>query len=207
MTTQLKLKGLNNGHYKYNADGIIKDNQSDLEILLTEVSSAFGSNEVGKISFDHYKAMFGQLSMLRTVAHIYEYASFNTFKKLKVHFLHGHGTAIRHWSMSVQSPGIFVMNKEQKVEVPVKFAQKDLYLLEFIEFYKSLALALEDTTEILTQLKQEHKEVKSSNTNCKSLLGSIDPVIIRLNEGKHLGIVADEGPMSVPPSPDRDQKN
>ena len=51
------------------------------------------------------------------------------------------GTAIRHWTMSVQSPEIFVMNKEQKVEVPVKFAQKDLYLLEFIEFYKSLAVS------------------------------------------------------------------
>ncbi|KAI7860402.1 hypothetical protein BDC45DRAFT_101397 [Circinella umbellata] len=109
--------------------------------------------------------------------------------------------------MSVQSPEIFVMNKEQKVEVPVKFAQKDLYLLEFIEFYKSLALALRDITEILTQLKQEHKEAKASNPNCKSLLGSVDPVIIRLKEGKHLGIVADEGPMSVPPSSDRDQNN
>ena len=91
MTIQLEQKGLNNGHYKYSADGIIEDNQSDPEILLSEVSSAFGSNEVGKISFDHYKAMFGQISLLRTIAHLYEYASFDTFKKLKAHFMHGHG--------------------------------------------------------------------------------------------------------------------
>ena len=29
--------------------------------------------------------------MLQTVAHLYKYAWLNTFKKLKVHFLHEHG--------------------------------------------------------------------------------------------------------------------
>lgn len=33
-----------------------------------------------------------------------------------------------------------------------------------------------------------------------SLLSIMNPSIIRLNEGKHMSIVAEEGPMSVPSS-------
>ncbi|KAG2196235.1 hypothetical protein INT47_007662 [Mucor saturninus] len=92
MTTQLKQKGVNDGRYKYNADGtLIASNFSAIEILLTEVSSGYGLKEVAKISFDHYKAMFGMLAMIRTVAQLCEKASFNTFAKLIIHFLHAHG--------------------------------------------------------------------------------------------------------------------
>lgn len=56
----LKQKGMNDGWYKYNANGtLIINNFSAIEILLTKVSSVYGSNEACKISFDHYKAMFG----------------------------------------------------------------------------------------------------------------------------------------------------
>ncbi|KAI9246114.1 hypothetical protein BDA99DRAFT_426988, partial [Phascolomyces articulosus] len=49
-----------------------------------------GSNNSRKSSFDHYKTMLGMLAMLRTLAQKYSKASFSTFRKLKVHFLHGH---------------------------------------------------------------------------------------------------------------------
>ena len=92
MTIQLKQKGMNDGRYKYNADGtLVVNDHSAIEILLTEVSSGYGSNEAGKISFDHYKAMFGMLAMIRTAAQLYDKASFKTFTKLKIHFLHAHG--------------------------------------------------------------------------------------------------------------------
>lgn len=92
MTIQLKQKGMNDGRYKYNADGtLIVNDLYAIEILLTEVLSGYGSNEADKISFDHYKAMFGMLAMLRTVAQLFDKVSFNTFTQLKIHFLHAHG--------------------------------------------------------------------------------------------------------------------
>ncbi|KAG1103979.1 hypothetical protein G6F42_017151 [Rhizopus arrhizus] len=140
MTTQLKQKGMNDGRYKYNADGtLMVNNFSAIGILLTEVSSGYGSNEAGKISFDHYKAMFGMLAMIRTVAQLYDKVSFNTFTKLKIHFLHAHGNSIRHWSMSTQAPGIYIMTKEQRVNVPISFSEKDITILPFICFFKTLA--------------------------------------------------------------------
>jgi hypothetical protein len=65
-----------------------------MEILLTKVSSSFTSNENGKISFDHYKAMFGFLTMLRTIAQTYKYSSFGSFIQLNVHFLHAYGKVL-----------------------------------------------------------------------------------------------------------------
>ncbi|KAI8385044.1 uncharacterized protein BYT42DRAFT_493652 [Radiomyces spectabilis] len=122
MFTQLRQMGMNDRRYKYNTDGILKANDlSALEILLTEVSSEYGSNDTAKNSFGHHKAMFGTLAMLRTLAQSNEKASFKAFSKLKVHFLHAHS---KHWSMSTPASGIYVMNKEQRVEAPVRFPKR-----------------------------------------------------------------------------------
>ncbi|KAJ8661500.1 hypothetical protein O0I10_002766 [Lichtheimia ornata] len=91
MSTQLNSQGLTNGRYRYCADGIISvDDFSGLEILLTEVSSGFGNSDTSKISFDHYKVLFGMLSMIRTLAQRYNKGSLDTFRTSKIHFLHAH---------------------------------------------------------------------------------------------------------------------
>ncbi|KAI8971595.1 hypothetical protein BDF20DRAFT_907297 [Mycotypha africana] len=166
---------MNDGRYKYNAAGTLIVNNFFF------LSSGYGSNDAGKISFDHHKAMFGILAMIRTVAQLYDKASFNTFTKLKIHFLHAHGNSIRHWSMSTQAPSLYIMTKEQKVIVPVSFFEKDITILPFICFFKTLAN------------QRTKRPQKLSNI--------INPMIIRLNEGKHASIVAEHGPMSVPSSP------
>ena len=69
ITKQLQQSRLKDDRYHYNADGILLASDfSGHEILLTEVSNGFGSNSNGKSSFDHHKAMFGMLVMLRTLA-------------------------------------------------------------------------------------------------------------------------------------------
>lgn len=90
MTVQLKNQEITDKRLKYNADDTILFNRIPTEILLSEVSSAFAENNKAKTSFDHYKAMFGLMMMLKTIAGRYKYASFNTFKGLKVHFIHTH---------------------------------------------------------------------------------------------------------------------
>lgn len=98
MSLQLKERGLNDARYKYKSDGVIcVEKYHDLEILLTEVSNSFGSKDSGKISFDHYKAMFGLLAMLRTTAQKYRGGSFDTFKTLKVHYIHAHGKVLSYY--------------------------------------------------------------------------------------------------------------
>ncbi|KAI8880635.1 hypothetical protein K501DRAFT_190942 [Backusella circina FSU 941] len=206
MSLQLKEQGLNGARYKYKADGVIcVEEYQDLEILLTEVSNSFGSKDSGKISFDHYKAMFGLLAMLRTIAQKYRGGSFDTFKTLKVHFIHAKGTALRHWSMSIQAPGVYLMTKEQRVDVPVKFVAKDIELIPFIEFHKTVAVACENTIDTIIKLKKEHIVKTRSNDENEpedtSLLCHVNPSIIRINEGKHTNVVADDGPQSAPNSP------
>lgn len=81
------------GSSLYNADGIIKFyNIKQLEILLLETSSSFGSTDKTKSSFDHHKGLFGILSMLKTVADEFYLASVGTFSKLKLFFVHASGS-------------------------------------------------------------------------------------------------------------------
>ncbi|KAI8646534.1 hypothetical protein BD408DRAFT_336494 [Parasitella parasitica] len=198
---------MTDGRYKYKADGMICANDfSSLEILLGEVSSGYGNSDSSKVSFDHYKGMFGILSMMRTVAQTYNKGTIDTFGKLKIHFFHGYGDAIRHWSISMETQGAFLMNKEQKAVVPVDFKEKDISMIPFIQFYLTLAAGCEESLEVIKQLKEEHKMAVNAATGSQgsrpSLLSVVNPSKIRLNEGKHMSIVAEEGPMSIPASPD-----
>lgn len=40
-----------------------------------------------------------------------------------------------------QAPGIYIMNKEYRVDVPIRFSEKDITLLPFICFFKTLAVS------------------------------------------------------------------
>ncbi|KAI9481339.1 MAG: hypothetical protein EXX96DRAFT_481160, partial [Benjaminiella poitrasii] len=89
MTNELEKDGQMDGRFKYYADGILRIN--NLEVLIMEVSSAHDKATNVKFSFDHYKGMFGALSVLKNIATRYKYATFGTFKDLKIHFLHAFG--------------------------------------------------------------------------------------------------------------------
>lgn len=91
MTEQLKAQGLLDNRFKYNADGIIRMSNSSREPLLVEVSSAYSEAGKDKAAFDHYKAMFGLLAVLRSIACRYRHGGMEAFKRIKVHFLHAHG--------------------------------------------------------------------------------------------------------------------
>ncbi|KAI7904059.1 uncharacterized protein BX663DRAFT_415088, partial [Cokeromyces recurvatus] len=77
------------GRFRYYADGILRINK--LEVLIIEVSSAYDKATNVKFAFDHYKGMFGALSVLKNIASRYKYATFNTSKELKIHFIHAYG--------------------------------------------------------------------------------------------------------------------
>jgi hypothetical protein len=89
MTSELEKEGQTDGRYKYYADGVLRVN--NLEFLIMEVSSAYDKAKSIKFTFDHYKTMFGVLSIMKHIASKYKYASFDIFKALKIHFIHAHG--------------------------------------------------------------------------------------------------------------------
>ncbi|KAG1453616.1 hypothetical protein G6F56_007524 [Rhizopus delemar] len=193
MAMQLQSQGITDGRLKYNADGKILVEDLSTEILLSEVSSSFGETSKSKTSFDHHKAMFGLLSMIRTIVSLYKYGSFETFSRLKLHFVHTHDRAIRHWTMSTPAPGVYVMNKEQRVGVIDEFRKKKNNTVHFVNFTLTLAVcipilsALEETMGVLDVLKDEHDKKETDrrfgeNVPCSSLLELVCPQIVRLNE-------------------------
>ncbi|KAI8363893.1 hypothetical protein BD560DRAFT_333803, partial [Blakeslea trispora] len=148
----LQSQGITDGRLKYNADGKIL--VEDLtEILLSEVSSSYSENSKGKTSFDHYKAMFGLLVMIRTIASLYKYGSSETFSRLKLHLVHTHDKlvrtlfdsifdSIRHWTMSIPVPGVCMMNKEQRVGVIDEFRKQKNNTVHFVTFTLTLAVCI-----------------------------------------------------------------
>ncbi|KAG1150125.1 hypothetical protein G6F37_000614 [Rhizopus arrhizus] len=123
MKKQQQSQRLTDNRHKYKAGGIVRYDSNN-EILFMETSAAYNNAPSEKCSFDHYKAMFGLLAMIKTLSDKYQYASFEVLKKLKLHFIHVHGTAVRWWTMSIPEKDIYVMCKERRAEIPKTFSKK-----------------------------------------------------------------------------------
>ncbi|KAI7847468.1 hypothetical protein BDC45DRAFT_491661 [Circinella umbellata] len=118
----------------YNADAILRATDiGNAEICLLETSSAFDKAGRPKISFDHHKAMFGLLSMIKSIAQEYHHATYKELKKMKFIFIHAHGDSIRVWSLYSPEAGVYIMNKEFKMPSPVLFEKKEEHLYDFLE--------------------------------------------------------------------------
>lgn len=94
MTKRLSGQGLLDNRFKYYADGKIRTNTDKQEPLILEASSSLSRTSQDKIAFDYTKAMFGLLAILKTLACKYSHGSFESFKKIKVHFIHVHGNNV-----------------------------------------------------------------------------------------------------------------
>ncbi|KAG0752573.1 hypothetical protein G6F24_013496 [Rhizopus arrhizus] len=152
MTEQLSKQGLLDNRFKYYADGKVRINADKQEPLLLEVSSALGQATQDKIAFDHTKAMFGLLAILKTLACKYSHGSFESFKKIKIHFIHVHGYAIRHWTMMTPEPGVYIMTKEQKVTIPVNINSMADDLISYVRFHLNLTELVTETLDSIEEL-------------------------------------------------------
>lgn len=87
----------------YKADSIITlYGIKQLEILVLETSSYFGSTDKTKRIFDHHKGVIGAVNMFRTISKKCTYGSVKTFAEIKIFFLHAAGMYI-HVSLNIQA--------------------------------------------------------------------------------------------------------
>ncbi|KAI8327842.1 hypothetical protein EDC96DRAFT_531244 [Choanephora cucurbitarum] len=198
MSTQLDSAGLyrdDAGQYK--ADGIITlYGIHRLEILLLETSSHFGCTDRSKISFDHHKGLFGALSMLKTIADTFYFASIEQFGQMKAFFTHAAEKTIYLWSLRYEHEGrVYELWLERKLHLQPEFEKRDEELLNIINFYWSMKSLLEETTDTMLKLQEEHKkklvEYRFSKPPSETLETTINPSILKLTEesdkaGMHL---------------------
>ncbi|KAG0822793.1 hypothetical protein G6F16_011166 [Rhizopus arrhizus] len=189
MSTQLDSVGLNRddaGQYK--ADGVIKlYGIHCLEILLLETSFHFGCTDRSKVSFDHHKGLFGALSMLKTIADTFYFASIKQFGQMKVFFVHAAEKNIYLWSLRYEHEGrAYELWLEKTLHLQPEFEKQNEELPNVINFYWSMKCLLEETTDTMLKLQEEHNK-KLEEYNCSispmETLGTIvNPSILKLTE-------------------------
>lgn len=138
MSTQLDSAGLyRDDAGQYNADGVITlYGIHCLEILLLETSSHFGCTDRSKISFDHHKGLFGALSMLKTIADTFYFASIEQFGQIKVFFAHAAAKTIYLWSLRYEHEGrVYKLWLEKKLHLQPEIEKRDEELLNIMNFY------------------------------------------------------------------------
>ncbi|KAG1468126.1 hypothetical protein G6F56_004025 [Rhizopus delemar] len=155
----------------YKADGIISlYGFNKVEVLLLETSGHFGSRDSSKSSFDHHKGLFGSLSMLKAIADKYSFGSLETFKNVKVFFVHAAEKTVRLWSMRHVPEGpLYELWLEKNYTINPSFDERAEQVPYTIKFYWSLKCLIDETAKNLTKLKQEHMKVVSENALTSSL--------------------------------------
>ncbi|KAG1144359.1 hypothetical protein G6F37_007464 [Rhizopus arrhizus] len=155
----------------YKADGIISlYSFNRLEVLLLETSGHFDSSDNSKSSFDHHKGLFGALSMIKAIADNYSFGSLETFKNVKVFFVHAAGKTVRLWSMRHVPEGtVYELWLEQNYTINPSFDERVEQVPLTIKFYWTLKCLIDETAKNLAALKQEHMKVLSENALTSSL--------------------------------------
>ncbi|KAI9304531.1 hypothetical protein BJ944DRAFT_278246, partial [Cunninghamella echinulata] len=205
MTKQLQRIGSkHDDRYKYNADGIVRlENKSNLETMILETSDNLGNNDNTKISFDLHKSMFGLLAMMKTIADKHEYATLDSFKKLKLYVIHASEYKCRIWSLSYKKENVFIFCRDDKVVINQNFSEKEDHLLPIVSFFGNLKEKLMGTINQLNVLQSERKNIKrnfryESNTTPILLSKIINPTILRLTQNSDAKGLGDELPGSSP---------
>ncbi|KAI7860029.1 hypothetical protein BDC45DRAFT_495507 [Circinella umbellata] len=143
----------------YLADGILRvADVDDAEICLLETSNTFDEAKKAKVSFDHHKAMFALLLMVRNTAQEYQYAGYEDIKEMKFYFIHAHGNTIRVWSMSTPEEDVYIMTKEIRMPAPNKFSKKAEQLFDFLEGSWKLMLMLNQSIDALLKIREAHED-------------------------------------------------
>ncbi|KAF7722194.1 hypothetical protein EC973_003548 [Apophysomyces ossiformis] len=78
----------------YNADDTGYLPRSGLEVLLLEVSRSYGTTDRAKHVYDHVKAAYGCIAMLKAILRKYQFAEPALIHDLHVVFLHASGKGI-----------------------------------------------------------------------------------------------------------------
>ncbi|KAL9553165.1 hypothetical protein MBANPS3_003415 [Mucor bainieri] len=187
MTKQLKNGGIYvDDKHIYKTDGLIKlFDLKEQEIILVETSGSFTNDDKNKINFDHHKAVYGMLSMLKCIANDYDHASLNTFEKIKVYFLHAADENLHLWSVSYKE-GIFALWRELNVHIKPDKTDKAAHVPDFVKFFWSVKCLLEQTIDDIGTLKREHEEEKTKNIfqedERATLSDMINPIILKLTK-------------------------
>jgi hypothetical protein len=124
----------------YNADSIIRVGaHNNIELIIPKVGSCFSKPDKSKHATDHYKGMFGLLSMCKGIAENYKYASLESFKKQKVFFLFKltiNMCIYGHFSVSMRI--YFVCSEKKKAKIPFLFSNCSREVFDFMYFVNEI---------------------------------------------------------------------
>jgi hypothetical protein len=123
----------------YNVDSIIRVGaHNNIELMIAEVSSCFSKPDKSKHATDHYKGMFGLLSMCKGIADNYKHASLESFKKQKVFFIQAYNQHVYLWPLFYADENLFCLFREKKAKIPFLFSNRSRGVLDFIYFVNEI---------------------------------------------------------------------
>nr|CAG8494566.1 12161_t:CDS:2 [Entrophospora candida] len=141
---------------------------SSIESYCRKISGGYGYIDKPQSTWYHLKGMIGNIYMLGDLSYCYEKASYKTFSKIQVSFLHGLDDHLELWRMSNPASGVLIFERTHKVVVPIEWDNQQIYFFNFIKLLWDLKLCLLDTIELIKKLHEENL-ANMSEENCRSL--------------------------------------
>ncbi|KAL4206116.1 hypothetical protein AB4K20DRAFT_2000069 [Rhizopus microsporus] len=101
--------------------------------------------------------LLGALSMSKTIADTYYYGSIQKFGQVKVFFAHATDKVIYLWSVRYEDKGrLYELWLERRPNLQTQFEKRRVDFLNVISFYWAMKGLLEEATDKIIGLQQEH---------------------------------------------------
>ncbi|RUP11957.1 hypothetical protein BC936DRAFT_139920 [Jimgerdemannia flammicorona] len=151
-----KVRALRNQtELQHKADGVVYTENLHMELLFLETTGHHSLSDRPKACWDHVKGMNGVLAMLARIAYAFPHGSVEDFKNVKVAFIHARGDYLHLWTVSMPSPGIYVMQRVIKALVPVSLSEIH-HLVSLINFFWTVRVEISNMIDVLEKLKKTY---------------------------------------------------
>ncbi|KAI8876608.1 hypothetical protein K501DRAFT_300343, partial [Backusella circina FSU 941] len=155
VSQELKLI-LNDNRHFYNADGIISNTDSEIEIAILETTGPLLQQNDPKETQDYIKAGYGLVAMLHVIGRKFHYGEFEIFKKIGSFFVQATPTKIRIWRAFMPASKAYVINCIGSVEVPTESKTSEEKLRKLIDLFWFLRQLINESYQAIDELQGSH---------------------------------------------------
>ncbi|KAI8059692.1 hypothetical protein BDF21DRAFT_390190 [Thamnidium elegans] len=155
VSQELKLIHNDNRHF-YNADGIISNIESEIEIAILETTGPLLQQNDPKETQDYIKAGYGLVAMLHVIGRKFHYGDFEIFKKIGSFFVQATPTKIRIWRAFMPASKVYVISCIGSVEVPTESKTSEEKLRKLIDLFWFLRQLINESYQAIDELQGSH---------------------------------------------------
>ncbi|CEG72711.1 hypothetical protein RMATCC62417_08222 [Rhizopus microsporus] len=146
----------------YDADGVLRNMNHNLEVAILETTGLFKQHNAPKETQDYIKSGYGLVAMLHAIGREYQYGSFEILKQIGIFFVLATSTKLRIW---------------HSVGMPTRAQGSEESIRRLVDLFWLLRTLVLEANQAMDSLRSSH--VENMKVKTRNLEGSNEIIDLR----------------------------